>query len=121
MNLATVVVFLSTIFIIKESKSMAKSKSAQTYELLKKNQAQLYEDFFHIHQLFSQDQAQYRQEFNRLGQDFVHWVRLYEKRLCGGMERSGHGAYSSSVADTYWKLVRKDFPLIDQVGIIFSS
>ena len=92
--------FLSTIFIIKESKSMAKSKSAQTYELLKKNQAQLYEDFFHIHQLFSQDQAQHRQEFNRLGQDFVHWVRLYEKRLCGGMERSGHGAYSSSVADS---------------------
>ena len=48
-------------------------------------------------------------------------VRIYERRLCAGMERSGHGIYSSNVAETYWKLVRRDFPLIDQVGIIFSS
>lgn len=100
---------------------MAKSKSAQTYELLKKNQAQLYQDFLAIHQLFAQNQNKHRVEFNRLGLDFVHWVRLYEKRLCGGMERSGHGAYSSSVAETYWKLIRKDFPLIDQVGMISKS
>lgn len=98
-----------------------KSKSKQTYELLQKNQAKLYADFKHLHDLFAQNPSKYRQQFNQLGGDFVNMVRIYERRLCSGMERSGHGIYSSNVAETYWKLVRRDFPLIDQVGIIFSS
>lgn len=100
---------------------MAKSKSVQTYELLKQNQAKLYQEFAHAHELFATDQHQHRLEFNRVGRDFVNIVRSYERRLCGGMERTNNSMYSTGVSETFWKLVRADFPLIDQVGVITKS
>lgn len=97
---------------------MAKSKSQQTYELLKKNQAKVWQQFAAIHQQFSDNPKKYQVEFNRIGRDFVSLVRSYERRLCASMERTNNAVYSTGVSETYWKLIRRDFPLIDQVGII---
>lgn len=100
---------------------MSKTKSQKTYELLQKNQAQAYAEFTRIHEAFAQDAEANRAEFNRIGRDFVNLVRAYERRLCGGMERTNNAAYSTGVSETYWKLVRQDFPLIDQVGVVVKN
>jgi hypothetical protein len=97
---------------------MSKSKSQQFYELLKTKHAATFKAFQQAHDAFSQDAAAHRQEFNRVGRDFVSLVRSYERRLCAGMERTNNSVYSTGVSETYWKLVRQDFPLIDQVGVI---
>ncbi|MBQ6438028.1 hypothetical protein IJJ12_01440, partial [bacterium] len=96
---------------------MSKSKSQKFYELLKENQPARYSEFKKIHEAFAADPEANRDEFNRIGQDFVQLVRSYERRLCGGMERTKNAFYSTGVSETYWKLVREDFPLIDQVGV----
>ena len=99
---------------------MAKTKSQKFYELLKTNNAGDWERFKKIHDAFQQNPDQYRDEFNKVGSDFLDIVRGYERRLCGGMERTQNAYYSSNVSGTYWKLIRADFPLIDQVGLIES-
>ena len=100
---------------------MAKSKSQKFYELLKTNQEAAYNEFSRIHAAFAAEPDKYRDEFNRVGRDFVSLVRSYERRLCAGMERTNNSMYSTGVSETYWKLVRKDFPLIDQVGVVVSQ
>lgn len=97
---------------------MAKTKSQQTYDLLKQNQAQLYQDFARVHADFAAHPEKNRARFNQIGRDFVGIVRSYERRLCGGMERTNNSVYSTGVSEKYWALVRQDFPLIDQVGVV---
>ncbi len=100
---------------------MAKTKSQQVYELLKQNQVAVYGDFVRIHAAFAQNPDQNRQQFNRIGRDFVSLVRTYERRLCGGMERTNNSIFSNQVSEKYWSLVRQEFPLIDQVGLVVSK
>jgi hypothetical protein len=100
---------------------MAKSKSQKTYDLLKVDQAQIVSEFATIHQKFATDPEKHRAEFNEIGRNFINLVRSYERRLCAGMERTNNSVYSSGVSETFWKLIRSDFPLIDQVGVITKS
>lgn len=100
---------------------MSKSKSQKMYEMLKEKQPQIYEEFKAIHQAFSENPEVNRDEFNRVGRDFVGIVRAYERRLCGGMERTNRSVYSTNVSETYWRLVRDEFPLIDQVGVVVRN
>jgi hypothetical protein len=97
---------------------MSKSKSQQTYEILKERHPKVVADFAHIHEKFADQPEANRAEFNRLGRDFVSLVRSFERRLCASMERTNNSVYSTGVSETFWKLVRADFPLIDQVGVI---
>ena len=100
---------------------MTKSKSQKMYEMLKEKQPQLYEQFKEIHAAFQEDPEANRAEFNRIGRDFVGIVRAYERRLCGGMERTNRSVYSTNVSETYWRFVREEFPLIDQVGVVIRA
>ncbi|MBQ6436014.1 hypothetical protein IJJ27_00430 [bacterium] len=99
---------------------MSKTKSQIFYDLLKTNNQADWEKFKAVHDRFQKDPDANRDEFNRVGSDFLDIVRGYERRLCGGMERTTNAYYSSNVCDTYWKLVRTDFPLIDQIGLTVS-
>ena len=96
---------------------MSKTKSQKFYDLLRQNQTARFDEFKKIHDNFAKQPEKYREEFNRVGRDFVQLVRSYERRLCAGMERTQNAFYSTGVSETYWKLVREDFPLIDQVGV----
>ncbi|MBQ6449649.1 hypothetical protein IJJ08_01975 [bacterium] len=100
---------------------MTKSKSQKMYEMLKEKQPQVYEQFKEIHAAFQEDPEANRAEFNRIGRDFVGIVRAYERRLCGGMERTNRSVYSTNVSETYWRFVREEFPLIDQVGVVIRA
>lgn len=100
---------------------MAKTKTQQTYDLLKVNQKQIYDDFFRVHQLFATDPEKNREQFNRVGRDFIGIIRAYERRLCGGMERTNNSVYSATVSEKFWNLIRQDFPLIDQVGVVIKK
>lgn len=100
---------------------MAKTKTAQIYNLLKQSQDQLFADFAAVHQNFALNPEVNRTKFNQLGRDFLHLARNWEKRLCGSMERTNNSVYSAKVSENFWDLIRQDFPLIDQVGVIVKN
>lgn len=97
---------------------MAATKTVQMFNIFRTKQAAIWQEFRQIHDNFAQDNDKYRADFNRVGRDFINLARGYERRLCGGMERTNNSIFSATVGEKYWGLIRKEFPLIDQVGVI---
>jgi len=62
-----------------------------------------------------------QEEYNEAGKPIVSIIREYEDRLCNHSEGSGYASYSGNLAEKFWGEVRKDFPLIDRVGVIIKK
>lgn len=73
-----------------------------------------------LHRAYALDQKKNQPEFNRLGGKAVEVMRDYERKLCGKSERAGMGVYSSKLAETFWKEIKKRYPLIDFVGVTIT-
>lgn len=79
--------------------------------------AKQFEEFRMIHDLYKLDNKKNQSEFNRIGKPILEIIREYENRLCSGMERGVFGKYSDKVAEKFWERVKKEFPLVELVGV----
>lgn len=93
------------------------TKFTEIYKKIWQDHADVLNSFKKIHDKFQQDRATYQEEFNRQGKPVMELLREYEDRLCSGMERGQFGKYSDKVAEKFWQRVKKDFPLIELVGV----
>ncbi|MDR0463060.1 MAG: hypothetical protein LBG64_02475 [Pseudomonadales bacterium] len=96
---------------------MAKTKYKLYYDLMMEKNQQLFADFKVIHDNFQADAKKYGDAFHKEGRDVLDVIRSYERKLCSGMERTANGMYSNKVSEKFWDMVRKDLPLIDQIGV----
>lgn len=96
------------------------TKFTEIYKKMWTDHAKELKDFQQIHDLFKQDRATYSKEFNDKGAHAMEILHEYEDRLCSGMERGMYGKYSDKVAEKFWQRVKKDFPLIELVGVEVS-
>lgn len=96
---------------------MATQKYKQYYDLMVKNNTQLLADFKKLHDLYATNPEQYQTKFHQEGRDALDVMRSYERKLCAGMERGNNSAYSDKLAEKFWSEIKKDYPLIDQVGV----
>ena len=81
----------------------------------------LFKQFKEIHDTYKADRKKFQSEFNVIGKQVMEIIREYEDRLCSGMERGVYGKYSDKVAEKFWERIKKDFPLIELVGVEISS
>lgn len=58
-----------------------------------------------------------RAEFNKLGEKILEIVKKYEDILCGRTETSHFGKYSANLSEKFWGELRKNFSLIDEIGV----
>ena len=79
-----------------------------------------FKEFKKIHDLFAKDRMKYQDEYNTQGSDIVDLINLYEKRLCSKMEGSKNSVYSANLAEKFREEIKKDYPLIDLVGVRLS-
>lgn len=79
--------------------------------------AKQFEEFRQIHDQYRLDNKTHQSEFNRVGKPILEIIREYENRLCSGMERGVFGKYSDKVAEKFWDRVKKEFPLVELVGV----
>jgi hypothetical protein len=77
--------------------------------------------FAQAHDAYKKEGTKHQAVFNDLGAPVVEFLREGERRLCGKTERGTYSAYSSTLAEKYWKEVKAFFPLIDFVGAKISS
>lgn len=85
-------------------------------EMLSQNK-ELFTEFKKIHDQYAQDPARFRLDYNRVGEKVMEVIRRYESRLCGKAENSGFGKFTGSLAEKFWAIIKKDYPLIDEVGL----
>lgn len=77
--------------------------------------------FARIHDLYQKEGSKHQDAFNSIGVPIVEHLREGERKLCGKTERGTYSAYSSTLAEKYWKEVKAFFPMIDFVGVKISS
>ncbi len=80
---------------------------------------QVLENFLRVHDNFKANRKQYSLEFNTEGKQVREIMEEWDKRLCTQMERGKNGVFSSKVSEKFWSEVKKDFPLIELVGVEF--
>jgi hypothetical protein len=96
---------------------MATQKYQQFYDLLWENNQALLDEFRIIHDKFAAGDASQEEEFHTVGLRALDKIRDWDRRLCAGMSRGQFSQYSVKLSEKFWDRVRKDFKLIDEVGV----
>jgi len=96
------------------------TKYKEFYKKLISEHQEEFSEFKKIHDLFAENRMKYQDDYNRQGSDIVDLINLYEKRLCSKMEGSKNSVYSANIAEKYREEIKKDYPLIDLVGVRLS-
>lgn len=87
------------------------------YQLMTEQNQELFKKFAEIHNKFQSDPESNPDAFHTVGRDVLDVIRDWERRLCSGTEKSHYAQYSSKLSEKFWNEVKKDFPLIDRVGV----
>jgi sugar-specific transcriptional regulator TrmB len=93
------------------------TKYKQYYQNMMEQEKQKFAEFKKIHDKFELDKDKNREEFNQVGQKVVDVIRDWDRRLCSAMGRGVFSKYSEQLSDKFWGEVRKEFKLIDLVGV----
>jgi len=92
------------------------SKYVKYYQEMIDENRELFNDFMDIHDKYAKDKKSHQDEFNKIGRKVMDVVRDRENRLCSGMSRS-YAQFSHRLADKFSDIIKKDFPLIDFIGV----
>lgn len=79
---------------------------------------EIFGEFKKIHALYVLDQDKWQEKFNKEGERVIKIVKEWEDRLCKQSEKAGYGNYTGTLAEKFQSEVKKEFPLIDHVGLI---
>lgn len=87
------------------------------YKEMVEANAEKFAAFKTVHDQYRLDQTKYQAEFDILGKPLLRIIEDYESRLCGKMEGAGRGTYSANLAEKFRGEIKKNFPLIDFIGV----
>ena len=95
------------------------TKFQKYYQQMWDENKQIFSNFLAIHDQFKTNQKKYSKEFNEQGKQIRELIEEWDKRLCQQMEKGNNGVFSSKVSEKFWNEVKKDFPLIELIGVEF--
>lgn len=87
--------------------------------MLREN-TEAFEAFRKVHEEYSKDTS-LQEKFNEVGKPVVGIIKDYEDKLCRGSEAGGYAQYSGNLAEKFWSEVKREFPLIDRVGVVIKT
>lgn len=79
-----------------------------------------FDEFKKIHALYDMDQDKWQKKFNKEGEKIIKIVKEWENRLCKQSEKAGYSNYTGTLAEKFQSEVKREFPLIDHVGLIIK-
>lgn len=92
-------------------------KYQQYYQEMAGQNKEIFAKFKAVHDKFGEDNEKWKKEFNKIGSEVVNIIREWEGRLCLKSQGGRYGKYASNLADKFWGEVRKNYSLIDLVGV----
>ncbi len=81
----------------------------------------LFDDFRALHDKYAFNEGKWQDEFNREGEKILTVVREWENKLCRQSEKAGYGNYTNSLSEKFRAEVKKQFSLIDNVGLLSKN
>ncbi len=78
--------------------------------------------FQDIHDEYQKNQRnqQIKKQFDQIGKEARTVMEDWDQRLCSHMEKGANGKFSSKVSEKFWTEIKKDFPLVELVGVEVS-
>ncbi len=95
------------------------TKYQEYYQKMWEENKELMRSFLELHDRFKSNRRKYSAEFNLSGKKVREIMEEWDKRLCRQMEKGQNAEFSSKVSEKFWNEVKKDFPLIELVGVEF--
>ena len=95
------------------------TKYQQYYQKMWDENKDVLGSFLTVHDRFKTDRKKYSHEFNSEGKAVRELIEDWDQRLCHQMEKGKNGMFSAKVSEKFWNEVKKDFPLIELVGVEF--
>lgn len=93
------------------------TKYKQLYFEMVQQNADAFEEFKKIHDLYRTDPDKNQEKYNEAGKPVMDIIRKWESRLCGRMESTGRSLFSGGVSEKFMTEIRANFPSIDMVGV----
>jgi hypothetical protein len=93
-------------------------KYKEYYQKMIDQHKTLFADFQDIHDAFVTDPVAGAEKFHTEGRKVLDVIRDWDRRLCSSMGRGKFSGYTQKLSEKFWSEVRKDFSLIDKVGVI---
>lgn len=87
------------------------------YQQMWDSNKEILSQFMTIHDQYKQDRKKYQSQFNEIGKEARRIMEEWDQRLCQQMERGHNGVFSAKVSEKFWTEVKKDFPLVELVGV----
>src|SRR3989344_5717174 len=100
---------------------MSSSKYKDYFKRMVEANKESFDTFKSVHNKYSLDEGAHQEEFNQEGEKLLPIIQEWENKLCMQSEKAGYGGYTSALAEKFRAEVKKEFPLIDHVGIIVSK
>lgn len=82
---------------------------------------QEFDEFRLVHDAYMLNASKHQDEFNLKGKPIMDIVKDWEDKLCSRSEGSGYGAFTEKLAEKFMEEVKRQFPMIDRVGLIIKK
>lgn len=82
-----------------------------------------FDSFSQIHNEYAiaADPDKLQDKFNNEGEKVMIIIRKWEQKLCSQSEKAGFGGYTTSLAEKFQAEIKKEFPMIDHIGLIVKK
>ena len=85
------------------------------------NNKEAFSAFQKIHDLYSNEEEKYQEEYNIGGKKIMLVIKEWENKLCSQSEKGGYGLYTGGLAEKFHEEIKKIYPMIDHIGIIVKK
>lgn len=98
------------------------TKYAKYYQQMWEVNSLILREFQDIHDQYRPNQRDtaVKKKFDQVGKLAREIMEQWDARLCQQMEKGKNSVFSSKVSEKFWIEVKKDFPLVDLVGVEVS-
>lgn len=79
-----------------------------------------FEKFRFTHDNYALNPEVNQEKYNLEGKKILKIIKEWESKLCHQQEKT-YSQYAGNLAEKFWEEVRKEFPMIDHVGIIVKK
>lgn len=100
---------------------MSSSKYKDYFNRMIEANKETFAGFRKLHDKYALDEETHQEEFNHQGEKLLPLINEWENKLCMQSEKAGYGGYTSGLAEKFRAEVKRQFPLIDHVGIVVNK
>ena len=97
------------------------TKYQEYYKRMVDNNKELFEKFRNIHDAYALDPDNLQDEFNATGAKVLEAMQEWENKLCMQSEKGGYSQFTSGLAEKFKNVIRKDYPEIDNIGLVVNK